>query len=240
MRQWTVTIVAIALTGFALAYAQDEAVNAKPDPIKGLESVEQRISYLTGYSLGREMRQRTGGASSFNFDEKSLMQGVTDAMKGDQPQLSQEQIKEAFKQFEIDLAKGIEKRSVGNVVEGKKFLEENGKKPNVKTTDSGLQYEVVKEGNGNSPSATDTVTVHYEGKLLDGTVFDSSYKRHEPTTFPLSRVIPGWTEGLQLMKEGGVYMLYVPSNLAYKDSPQGPGGPNSTLIFKVELIKVNE
>ena len=123
---------------------------------------------------------------------------------------------------------------------GEKFLKENGAKDGVKTTASGLQYKIEKEGAGKNPAATDTVTVNYEGKLLDGTVFDSSYKRNEPATFPLNRVIRGWTEGLQLVKEGGTVILYIPSKLAYGESgtPGGPIGPNETLIFKVELIKI--
>jgi FKBP-type peptidyl-prolyl cis-trans isomerase FkpA len=124
---------------------------------------------------------------------------------------------------------------------GEKFLAENKTKEGVKTTDSGLQYKITKEGTGKSPKATDVVVVHYEGKLLDGTVFDSSIKRGQPIDFPLNRVIPGWTEGLQLMKEGGKAILYIPSKLAYGPRGTGAGGPigpNETLIFEVELIKV--
>jgi FKBP-type peptidyl-prolyl cis-trans isomerase len=123
---------------------------------------------------------------------------------------------------------------------GEKFLAENKTKEGVKTTASGLQYKIVKEGAGKNPAATDTVLVHYKGTLLDGTEFDSSYKRNEPISFPLNRVIPGWTEGLQLVKEGGKAILYIPSKLAYGASgtPGGPIGPNETLIFEVELLKV--
>src|SRR6201992_3584588 len=123
---------------------------------------------------------------------------------------------------------------------GEAFLKENASKEGVKTTASGLQYKIVKEGAGKSPKATDTVLVHYRGTLLNGTEFDSSYKRNEPISFPLNRVIPGWTEGLQLVKEGGKAILYIPSKLAYGESgtPGGPIGPNETLIFEVELLKV--
>ncbi|MDD5262861.1 MAG: FKBP-type peptidyl-prolyl cis-trans isomerase [Methylacidiphilales bacterium] len=126
-----------------------------------------------------------------------------------------------------------------NIAKEARFLDENKARAGVKVTKSGLQYEVVKEGAGKSPAATDTVTVNYEGKLLNGTVFDSSYKRGQPATFPLNRVIPGWTEGVQLMKTGATYLFYIPSKLAY--GPQGaPGaiGPNECLIFKVELISI--
>jgi FKBP-type peptidyl-prolyl cis-trans isomerase len=123
---------------------------------------------------------------------------------------------------------------------GEAYLKENAKKEGVKTTASGLQYKITKEGEGKSPKATDTVVVHYKGTLLDGTEFDSSYKRNEPAEFPLNRVIPGWTEGLQLLKEGGKATLTIPSDLAYgkQGTPGGPIGPDETLIFEVELIKV--
>ena len=126
-----------------------------------------------------------------------------------------------------------------NLQEGKDFLAANGKKDGVTTTASGLQYEVITQGDGASPSATDKVTVHYKGTLLDGTEFDSSYKRGETATFPLNRVISGWTEGLQLMKTGSTYRFFIPPDLGY--GAHGAGrmiGPNATLIFEVELIKI--
>jgi len=125
------------------------------------------------------------------------------------------------------------------IEKGERFLAENKSKEGVKTTASGLQYKITKEGTGKSPAATDKVLVHYEGKLLDGTVFDSSIKRGEPIAFPLNRVIPGWTEGLQLVKEGGKAILYIPSKLAYGSRGAGGAiGPDETLIFEVELLKV--
>jgi FKBP-type peptidyl-prolyl cis-trans isomerase len=126
-----------------------------------------------------------------------------------------------------------------NLAVGQAFLKENASKPGVHTTPSGLQYKVITEGHGKSPKATDTVLVHYKGTTIDGTEFDSSYKRNEPISFPLNGVIPGWTEGVQLMKEGGKIELFIPSNLAY--GSRGAGGviaPDSTLIFDVELLKV--
>jgi FKBP-type peptidyl-prolyl cis-trans isomerase FkpA len=127
-----------------------------------------------------------------------------------------------------------------NSEKGEAFLKENSTKEGVKTTASGLQYKVLKEGTGKSPKATDTVEVHYKGTLLDGTEFDSSIKRGQPATFPLNRVIPGWTEGVQLMKEGAKYQFTIPSKLAYgeRGTPGGPIPPNSTLIFEVELLSI--
>jgi FKBP-type peptidyl-prolyl cis-trans isomerase FklB len=128
-----------------------------------------------------------------------------------------------------------------NAVAGKKFLAENGKRAEVTTTASGLQYEVLTAGTGAKPVATDSVTVHYEGKLIDGTMFDSSVERGEPATFGVTQVIPGWVEALQLMQEGAKWRLYIPSNLAYGANGAGNViGPNATLIFDVELIKVNK
>jgi FKBP-type peptidyl-prolyl cis-trans isomerase len=129
--------------------------------------------------------------------------------------------------------------SASNLQKGQAFLKENATKPGVHTTPSGLQYKVITEGHGRSPVATDTVLVHYRGTTIDGTEFDSSYKRNEPISFPLNGVIPGWTEGVQLMKEGGKMELFIPSNLAY--GSRGAGGviaPDSTLIFDIELLKV--
>lgn len=135
----------------------------------------------------------------------------------------------------------FEKEIAANAEAGKKFLDENGKKDGVKTTATGLQYKVEKEGKGAKPTKSDSVTVHYEGRLLDGTVFDSSYERKEPVTFKVTDVIPGWVEGLQLMNEGSKYTLYIPSTLAYGETGAPPSiPPNATLTFDVELIKVGE
>lgn len=191
-----------------------------------------KLSYAWGMALGQQLRAM--GVS--NLDKAEFDEGVHAAFDGKETKISPEEANKLIQEYlqELTEKKAAEIKSVGE-----KFLAENKKKENVKETASGLQYIVDKEGTGAQPTATDEVTVHYTGKLLDGTVFDSSVNRGEPATFPLNRVIPGWTEGVQLMKEGAKYTFFIPSDLAY--GPQGV--PNaipshSTLIFDVELIKV--
>jgi len=191
-----------------------------------------KLSYAWGMALGQQLRAM--GVADLNkedFDE-----AVHAAFDGKETKLS---LDEANRTIQTYLQGLTEKKSAEIKATGEKFLQENLKNENVKSTASGLQYIVEKEGDGVKPTATDEVTVHYTGKLLDGTVFDSSVSRGEPATFPLNRVIPGWTEGVQLMKEGAKYTFFIPSDLAY--GAQGvPNAipPHSTLIFEVELIKV--
>ena len=168
--------------------------------------------------------------------------GFRDGYEGNDSALTQEQMQEVLmtyqKEQEEQFAKDMQTKATENKTAGTAFLAENAKKEGVKQTDSGLQYKVLKEGTGKSPKATDVVEVNYEGKLIDGTVFDSSYERGEPIEFPLNQVIAGWTEGLQLMKEGGKYEFYIPSDIAYGEAGNAGIEPNSTLIFTVELLKV--
>jgi len=165
-----------------------------------------------------------------------LVAGIKDAI-ADKPQLTPEQVKEVMTTFEKDMQQKQKEAGEKNKAEGEKFLAENKKKEGVKTTASGLEYKVLKEGNGPQPKATDTVTVNYRGTLINGTEFDSSYKRGQPATFPVNGVIKGWTEALQLMKVGSKYQLFIPSNLAYGERSVSPEiGANSTLIFEVELL----
>jgi FKBP-type peptidyl-prolyl cis-trans isomerase FklB len=167
-----------------------------------------------------------------------LAAGIKDSIAG-KAQLTQDQVKEVMTQFEKDMEQKQKSAGEKNKADGAKFLEENKKKEGVKTTASGLEYKVLKEGTGPQPKATDMVTVNYRGTLIDGTEFDSSYKRGQPATFPLNGVIKGWTEGLQLMKKGSKYQFVVPSNLAYGERSVGPDiAPNATLIFEVELLDV--
>lgn len=199
--------------------------------IKQLSEMD-KLSYAWGMALGQQLRAMgVEKIEKADFDE-----AVDAAFNGKETKMSPDEANKLIQEYlqELTAKKAAEIRAVGE-----RFLAENSKKEGVKVTASGLQYIVDKEGEGAQPSAEDEVTVHYTGKLLDGTVFDSSVSRGEPATFPLNRVIPGWTEGVQLMKEGGKYTFFIPSDLAY--GPQGvPNAipPHSTLIFEVELIKV--
>jgi FKBP-type peptidyl-prolyl cis-trans isomerase len=172
-----------------------------------------------------------------------LLAGMRDAMSGKTPAMTEEQVRETMTAYsktmmEAQTAKAKE-AGAANLAAGEKFLAENKTKEGVKTTASGLQYKVLSEGSGASPKETDTVVVHYRGTLINGKEFDSSYKRNEPTSFPVNRVIKGWTEGLQLMKPGAKYQFFIPSALAYADRGAGTDiGPNETLLFEVELISV--
>lgn len=199
-----------------------------------------RISYALGLSMGNNFR--SSGIKTLNVQD--FADGVTAVFEGVQPKMTYDEakleIKNFFEAMEAEQQAAAAKMGEVNEAAGKKFLEENGKRVEVNVTPSGLQYEVLQEGTGKQPVASDSVTVHYTGKLIDGTVFDSSVERGVPATFGVTQVIPGWVEALQLMKEGAKWRLFIPSQLAY--GPQGAGniiGPNSTLIFDVELIKVN-
>ena len=178
---------------------------------------------------------------SVEVDPDLLAKGVKDSYGGGKAILTEDEARKTITDFQKTLmakqAETMHKLAEKNKGEGEKFLAENGKKEGVKTLPSGLQYKEITPGKGKSPKTTDTVTTHYKGTLIDGTEFDSSYKRGQPATFQVSGVIPGWTEALQLMKEGAKWQLFVPSNLAYGEKGAGREiGPNATLIFEVELI----
>ena len=199
-----------------------------------------RISYALGLSMGNNFRN--SGIKTINVSD--FADGVAAVFEGAKPKMSYDEAKEEirifFQAMEEEQRAAAQKMGEVNAAAGKAFLEENGKRVEVNVTPSGLQYEVLEEGTGKQPSAGDNVTVHYTGKLIDGTVFDSSVDRGAPATFGVTQVIPGWVEALQMMKEGAKWRLFIPSNFAY--GPNGAGniiGPNSTLIFDVELIKVN-
>lgn len=201
-----------------------------------LKDTKDKVSYSIGLDIGNTFKKQ-----KMEINADVLAAGVKDALSGANPLLTPDEMRTVMTQFSNDMrekaATASKEAGEKNTKEGEKFLAENKTKPGVKTTASGLQYLVEKEGSGTAPKETDTVTVNYRGTLIDGTEFDSSYKRGEPATFPVNRVIKGWTEALQLMKPGGKYKLFIPANLAY--GPSGAGGdigPNATLIFEVELL----
>ncbi len=196
-----------------------------------LKDQKDKVSYSIGLQIGFNLSRQKVDVST-----DVLAAGIKDALAG-KPQLNPDQIKEVMSTFEKDMEQKQKEAGEKNKTEGAKFLEDNKKKEGVKTTASGLQYKVLKEGNGAQPKATDTVTVNYRGTLINGTEFDSSYKRGQPATFPVNGVIKGWTEALQLMKVGSKYQLFIPSTLAYGERAVSPDlGANSTLIFEVELM----
>ena len=198
-----------------------------------------KVSYALGLGIGQQLAQM--GASDLNIDD--FADAIKDVINGNELRVphkdAQTIVQEYFRQQEERINAIRAEQGKAAKAEGEKFLAENGKKEGVVTLKSGLQYEVLREGNGKKPKATDQVKCHYEGTLINGQVFDSSYKRNEPAVFPLNQVIPGWTEGLQLMQEGAKYRFYIPYILAYGES--GAGGsipPFATLIFDVELLEV--
>jgi FKBP-type peptidyl-prolyl cis-trans isomerase len=212
---------------------------AKPKPV-ALKTQLDSISYMIGQDVGKSLKSFKSDVSIPVF-----IKAVEDVLKDQPSQLTPEQIREIQTNFSAQMQKKQEEvaKVAGdkNKAAGEAFLLENKSKPGVTTTASGLQYLVIKEGTGPKPLATDKVKVHYKGTLLDGTVFDSSYDRKEPAVFVLNQVIPGWTEGVQLMKTGSTYKFFVPSQLAYGERQAGPQiTPNSTLIFEVELISIEK
>lgn len=230
------SLISLALAGTVAATAFG-VVTASAEP--ALDNQDQKVSYGMGLVLGERMKNDLP-----DLQMEQFLQGIKDGHTGgDAAKMSREEIQAALQEYQKkmqaeQMAK-VQEMAKENKAKGEKFLAENADKDGVETTDSGLQYEVVEEGDGPKPEASDSVTVHYTGKLLNGDVFDSSRERGEPVTFQLSQVIPGWTEGLQLMNEGSRYKLYIPSDLAYGPGGNRSIGPNETLIFDVELLKVN-
>lgn len=198
-----------------------------------LESPEQQASYAIGRNIANEVAN-----PNVPFDIDALVAGFRDGMSGKDSKLTEEQTAAALQQFQALVQAHMQKMSQEAAKKGQDFLAENAKKEGVKTTKSGLQYEVVKQGTGATPKTTDTVVCHYKGVLIDGTEFDSSYKRGQPAEFPVNQVIAGWTEALQLMKVGDKWKLYIPSELAYGQRGQGSIPPNSVLIFDIELLDI--
>ncbi|MGQ0622370.1 MAG: FKBP-type peptidyl-prolyl cis-trans isomerase [Panacagrimonas sp.] len=229
-------VCACASLLFACAKKEEAAAPAAAE----LTSDAQKFGYSIGVDLGNSLKPVAS-----HVDVASLKQGLDDVSAGATPKLddaAREAIKASVSQkMQEEQVKEREAASAKAVEEGTKFLADNGKRPEVKTTASGLQYEVLTEGTGPTPKETDEVTVHYKGTLINGEEFDSSISRGQPVTFPLGNVIPGWTEGVQLMKTGAKYKFYIPSALGYGERGAGAKiGPNSTLVFEVELISIGK
>jgi FKBP-type peptidyl-prolyl cis-trans isomerase FklB len=204
---------------------------AAPNPFK---TKADTVSYFIGMQIGLDMKKN--GAD--DISSKSLAKGLDDALKGSSPQIDP---MAASQYAQAYFAEKQMKKAADVAMKSKQFFDENGKRPGVKTTASGLQYEVLKEAVGQKPVATDVVKVNYKGTLLDGKVFDST-EGGQPATFPLNQVIPGWTEGLQLMSVGSKYKFYIPGNIAYGEQgvPQAGIGPNETLVFEVDLLSIEK
>jgi FKBP-type peptidyl-prolyl cis-trans isomerase FklB len=201
-------------------------------------SQDQKVSYTIGQDMGSYIKQM-----GVTIDRAALFQGIEDTLTGQKSLVTPEEALKVKEEFQKNMqeAQMAKAKAAGekNSKEGAAFLEKNKNEKGVVTTASGLQYTIIKEGTGPKPKATDMVTVHYKGTTIDGKEFDSSYKRGQPATFPLGNVIPGWTEGLQLMNAGTKAKLFVPSNLGYGERGAGEGiGPNQTLVFEVELISI--
>ncbi|RJR16931.1 MAG: FKBP-type peptidyl-prolyl cis-trans isomerase [Nitrospiraceae bacterium] len=227
MRTLVAALGIMLLANFA--YAEESMV---------LKTEKDKISYGIGMDIGENMKRQ-----SIDIDPDKLAQGIKDVFAGKELLLTEEDFRNTMENFRKDMmAKQqmhMQEISEKNRKDGEAFLAENKKKEGVTTLPSGLQYKVISEGTGALPEATDTVTVHYRGTLIDGTEFDSSFSRGEPATFPVNGVIPGWTEALQLMKAGSKWQLFIPSNLAYGERGAGGRiGPNSALVFDVELLSI--
>jgi FKBP-type peptidyl-prolyl cis-trans isomerase len=238
----TLLIAAAATSGFSQtskktvpAKKPTAAKTVNKTPVKALvvKNTLDSASYALG--LGTASRMKEGGITTLNFE--LLVQGFKDAFASKTPLIEKGKAEQAVNNFMSDISKA---KYAVQLNEGITFLENNKKQAGIQVTASGLQYQVITKGAGISPKVTDTVLVHYKGSLLNGTEFDSSYKRNEPISFPLNGVIPGWTEGVQLMQPGAKYKFFIPYQLAYGERGAGHDiPPYSTLIFEVELLKVN-
>ena len=237
MNKQIITLIVVAVAAMAVGYFIGTGTSGvKSENQITMKNQTDSLNYFLGLNWGYSL-----GEAPWDIDADLLASGLMQVLK-DSSSIDPMSAQSTFQELTIALsnveAQKVEEESMKTVEEGVAFLEENGKKEGVITTESGLQYEVITLGDGPMPDETSTVSVFYEGTLLDGTVFDSSYDTGDTVSFPLNGVIPGWTEGLQLMPVGSTYKFYIPSNLAYGSRGQGPIPANSTLIFKVELLEV--
>jgi len=227
----------IALTAASACFFAQHSFAAATQATK-LTDTKDKISYSIGVDVGKSIQKQ-----KIEINSESFLAGFKDGQADKLTLMTEEEIRQTLMALQTQMLekhKNLAKeQATKNLAEGEKFLTENKKQKGIVTLPSGLQYRVIKEGNGTAPKATDTVTTHYRGKLINGTEFDSSYSRGEPANFAVNGVIPGWIEALQLMKPGAKWELFVPAKLAYgENSPSQLIGPNSTLLFEVELLKV--
>ncbi|WP_394175716.1 FKBP-type peptidyl-prolyl cis-trans isomerase [Thalassotalea litorea] len=233
------TLVAVAV----LAMMGCQEKEQKAEQATKLETPEQKQAYAIGSSMGGYLSKTLKEQKDYGFDldRELIIQGLSESLAG-KSQLTQEEVEQTLMAFEQEVRAKQEEMAKAdaekNLTEGQAFMAENAKVEGVEVTESGLQYQVLTEGEGEKPSATDTVQVHYKGTLINGEEFDSSYSRGEPIEFPLNRVIKGWTEGVQLMNVGSKYKFVIPSDLAYGANGTGPIPANSTLVFEVELLDI--
>ncbi len=225
--------------GFSVALIAGCNQQSKQATVK-LDNDKNKASYTIGVQMGSQV-----ASIKDMINQDALIMGFRDSIEGKDSQLTTEDMQatmQAFQQRIIEQQQAKQKEAgEKNIAEGEKFLAENKAREGVKVTESGLQYEVLQEGTGETPAASDTVVTHYRGTLIDGTEFDSSYKRDAPATFPVSGVIKGWTEALQLMKVGAKWKLFIPSELAYGARGAGSDiGPNQVLIFEIELLEIKK
>jgi FKBP-type peptidyl-prolyl cis-trans isomerase FkpA len=226
-------VLSLLIAANTLLACNAEGISDRNSKLNTANGADADTSYAFGVALGSDFKQ-----AGLVFDYDALIDGLRDTLEGNETRIT---LNEAMPLIQNAMRDALARQTAENKQKGIDFLTENGKKAGIKTTSSGLQYELVSPGTGPNPRASDTVSVHYEGTLLDGTVFDSSYERGEPTEFPLDQVIAGWTEGIQLMEVGSTYRLFIPSDLAYGE--QGVRNfipPNSTLVFKIELLGIVE
>ena len=248
--QKTATILIFILTCLATLSAQKEPAAKTPPPSapapkvpaaqpdnSAFKNQKDKVSYAIGLDVGGTLKRQ-----SIDVDPSVFLQGLNDALAGSKPQMSDEEIRATMTQLQADMKTRQEEKlkeaSETNKKEGDTFLAANKSKEGVQTLPDGLQYKILTPGAGPKPTASDTVVCNYRGTFINGTEFDSSYKRNEPATFPLGGVIKGWTEALQLMPVGSKWQLFIPPDLAYGPSGKGPIGPQQTLVFEVELISI--
>jgi len=236
-----VAFVALLSSGLSFTFSQEQAGEAAPAPIVSAgNALKDPSSYALGFNVGSDLARTK--LSEKEMDVKEFMIGFLDALNEREPKLDDNQMQAAFMALQQRMQKKMLEIGKSNMEKSMAYLEANKKKYGVQLIKSGIQYQVLKTGNGKQPTLTDSVIVHYEGKLVDGTIFDSSIKRNEPASFKVNQVVPGWTEVLQRMKVGDKWLVTIPPSLGYgeRGGPNGMIGPNEALIFEMELLDVKK